>query len=150
MTDSTTVCICILRSRTGIGYLDRFLGRIVVFLWSCAIPPALLMIPAVIIYQVETSHLASVWCGCCLALSARLYCHSLMRSLNSRDRLKGRLQQEREVFNSCEAQSGRQHGSEGPQYSQAPAIVSANCTITSQKSVISRFSSQACFEMPFA
>jgi hypothetical protein len=148
LTYISIVCICILRSRTGIDYLDRFLNRIVVFLWSCSIPPVLLMIPAVVIYHAVQNRLGSVWCGVCLAMSAKLYCHSLMRSLNSRDRLKGQLQQDREVFNSSEARKGGEEDPEELHYSHESGTRTANHTRNSlEDGAPSRFSSQVRFRM---
>lgn len=95
----------VLNSRTGVRYLDKFLERIAIFFWSCAIPPALLMIPAVVIYHVATSRLAALWCTICIATSIKLYHHSLLRSLNSRDRHQKRLQHEREAFNDANFRS---------------------------------------------
>jgi hypothetical protein len=85
------VCACINRARTGIAHLDRILERLVLFFWSTALPPALVMIPAVVLYHVNSSRLNGSWCAVCLATSAKLYCHSLLRTLNSRDRLRDRL-----------------------------------------------------------
>lgn len=113
---SVIVCVCILRSRTGIEYLDRFLRRIVLLLWSGTIPPMFSMIPAVVIYHIIQNRLGGAWCACCLAMVTKLYCHSLMRSLNSRDRLKGRLQQEREAFNSIEGHKEEQGDIERSRY----------------------------------
>ncbi|KAG8837470.1 hypothetical protein FRC18_009208 [Serendipita sp. 400] len=90
------LCFYVLRSRSGIDYLDRFLERIVIFFWSCTIPPTLTAIPAVVVYHVLTSRVGSSWCALLLAMGAKLYHHSLLRSLNSRDRHRARLESERD------------------------------------------------------
>lgn len=103
------VCICIHRARTGIARLDRFLERLVLFFWSTALPPALAMVPAVILYHVNSSRLNGSWCAVCLATSAKLYCHSLLRTLNSRDRLRDRLRKDSFSEFHTDAMQGQDH-----------------------------------------
>lgn len=94
-----SVCYGLFKSRTGVKYLDRFITHIMLSFWICAIPPAFAMIPAVVLYNVVTSTPGSAWSAFCLATSGKLYCHALLRSLNSRGRFRNQLSHVREAIN---------------------------------------------------
>jgi hypothetical protein len=94
-----SVCYGLFKSRTGIRYLDRFITHIMLSFWTCAIPPAFVMIPAVVLYNVVTSTPGSAWTAFWLATSGKLYCHALLRSINSREHFRDRLSRAREAIN---------------------------------------------------
>jgi len=94
-----SVCYGLFKSWTGIKYLDRFITHIMLFPWTCAIPPAFVIIAAVVLYNVVTSTPGSAWSAFCLATSGKLHCHALLRSLNSYDRFRDRLSHVREAIN---------------------------------------------------
>lgn len=96
------------------------------------------MIPGVVLYHVNGSRLNGTWCVVFLATSAKLYCHSFLRTLNARDRLRDRLR--KNTFSQFHAEAFQNYNHE--EITKEPVNVTASMAAKTHATHLS-FSSEA-------
>ncbi|KAG8958345.1 hypothetical protein FRC03_009205, partial [Tulasnella sp. 419] len=73
------------RSRTGVEQVDVTLNKLVALTWECAAPPAIsLLVAAIVLLATSSMSVPRVFLIC----TGKLYCHAILRTFNSRARLR--------------------------------------------------------------